>query len=183
MIYNCAEVMKMIVKEDLQQIENVIEKVGRKLITSAKRDRNLIKTIKRRLHSYSQLKKNIENYQQDIEDIKKETYDKDKSIIYFTEHNQNVDKDEAIARLKAEKIREVERKMERDSAEVKEIEKALQQLKDDPDYKIIRLTFFEHRKQEEIAAEMYCDKSTVWRKLGVLLDKLAIILYGADALR
>lgn len=184
-MYTLVEVVEMLDNKEMQQIENKIEEVGKKLIQSGKRNRcNLMKNIKRRLYAYPQLKNNIERYQLDIEDIRREEFGKSKSLAFaFDKSGSNYDRNEALERIRAEKILEVERKTERDQAEIKEIERGLMVIKDDPYYRALAMSFFEGKKQKEIAEAIPCVETTIWRNVGRLIDKLAVFWYGADALR
>ena len=174
----------MLNDEEMKQIEDKVEEVGKKLIKSARRERSLMKHIKRRLYAYPQLKKNLERYELDIEDIKKETFGKSKSLTFaLGKTGGSYDRDEALEKIREEKILEVDRKIERDQAEINEIERGLMTIKDDPYYRALTMSFFEGKKQKEIAETMPCVETTIWRNVGRLIDKLAVFWYGADALK
>ena len=58
-----------------------------------------------------------------------------------------------------------------------EMEKALSKIKDDEDYKLIEMIYFEGKSRKRVAMELYYDRSTISRKLNRLLKKLAEIMY------
>ncbi len=65
---------------------------------------------------------------------------------------------------------------------LRRIEHAVEPLENDPYYDIIYLKYIVGLPEEEIAYQMHCDTSTVRRNKRRLLERLAIILYGASAL-
>ena len=104
----------MLDNEEMRQIENKIEEVGKKLIQSGKRNRcNLMKNIKRRLYAYPQLKNNIERFTLDIKDLQEEKeFGKSKSIILYHGQGVRLDKEELTEQIRAEKILLRERQKE-----------------------------------------------------------------------
>ena len=52
---------------------------------------------------------------------------------------------------------------------------------DDEYYPIIRMKYFEGKTDEEIAPEIPCDPSTVRRNKSRLIRRIAVKLYGAQA--
>lgn len=175
----------MLNEEEMKQIEAKMEEVGNRLITAGKKNRHIIKTIKRRLYAYPQLKENIERYKLDIEDLKQQKeFGKSKSIVSFNSGQiAKLDKEELNEQIRAEKIRECERHIARDEAEIRDIEQGLLIIQDDPYYKALVMSYFEGKKQKEIAEAIPCVETTIWRNIGRLIDKLAIFWYGADALK
>lgn len=65
---------------------------------------------------------------------------------------------------------------------VRRIDRAVETLKDDPYYNILYLKYTEGLPEEEIAYQIHCDTSTVRRNKNRLLERLAVIFYGAPAL-
>ena len=174
-------------KKDMEvmktEIKAAMEEVGHRLIwEGSRRVKDLAKFTKKRLYAYPQLKGNIERYKLDIEDIRQETFGKSKSIVIFQRNSGDNAEKMTIEEQRAAKIRLIEQKIERDEAEIKEMNAALAQIEDDPYYRLITMRFFEKMNRDEIAEKFPCDSTTVSRQLGRLLDTLNISLYGADAL-
>ena len=174
-------------KKDMETIKTEIkaamEEVGHRLIwEGSRRVKDLAKLTKKRLYAYPQLKGNIERYKLDIEDIRQETFGKSKSIVVFQRNSGDNAEKMTIEEQRAAKIRLIEQKIERDGAEIKEMDAALAQIEGDPYYRLIQMRFFQKMSRDEIAEEFPCDPTTVSRQLGRLLDTLNISLYGADAL-
>lgn len=165
------------------EIKAAVEEVGHRLIwEGSRRIKDLAKLTKKRLYAYPQLKMNIKRYKLDIKDIQKETFGKSKSIVIFQRNSGDNAEKLTLEEQRAAKIRLLEQKIERDEEEIKEMDAALAQIKDDPYYRIIEMKFFLKMSRDEIGAEFPCDPTTVSRQLGRLLDTLNISLYGADAL-
>ena len=143
-----------------------------------RRERSLQKLVKRRLYAYQQLKENIERYKLDIENIKVEDFGKSKSIVFRNGATTPQD----IEDIRAAKIAIVEQKIARDEEEIKELDFALSTIRNEEYYPALEMTFFDEMKQDIIAEKLHCDKSTIWRQVGRLIDKLCIVLYGADAI-
>ncbi|MBE7062534.1 MAG: sigma-70 family RNA polymerase sigma factor [Clostridia bacterium] len=65
---------------------------------------------------------------------------------------------------------------------VKRIDRAVATLSDDPYFDILPLKYTEGLPEEEIAERLCCDPSTIRRNKNRLLERLAIIFFGIDAL-
>ncbi len=65
---------------------------------------------------------------------------------------------------------------------LRRIENAVEMLQNDPYYDILYLKYVIGMPEEEIAYQIHCDTSTVRRNKHRLLERLAVILYGASAL-
>lgn len=168
-------------KKDLQEIGNIFDERIKLLSGGGRRKaKEWIKLTKKRLYAYPLLKSNIERYKADIEDIKLEDLGKSKSIVIFTANSGG--EKPTLEELREAKIMLIERKIARDEAEIKEMTAALDTIRGDYYFPIIEMMFFQKMRQEDIAASIPCDKTTVWRQAGRLIDTLCTTLYGADAL-
>ncbi len=72
--------------------------------------------------------------------------------------------------------------MMRTRQEVKRIERALDTIKSDKYYEIINMKYFKEMTMEAIAEHYDCEDKTVRRNKNRLINKLKIMLFGADAL-
>lgn len=135
-------------------------------------------TIKK-LKSYPILKRNIEEYQKDLDDIYKEEFGKSPAVhVVQSYYNPEMTVDE-IRYVESLKI--LKNKI-RDEAVIKEVDRALNEIKNDYYYTIIPKFFFDKKTVERIAEEMGCDTVTIYRNKSRLLDILTIKLYGGDAI-
>lgn len=135
-------------------------------------------TIKK-LKSYPILKNNIAEYQKDLDDIYKEEFGRSPVVhVARSYYNPEMTLDE-IRYIESLKI--LKNKI-RDEAIIKEIDRALKEIKNDDYYDVIPKFFFERKTVEKIAEEMNCDTVTIYRNKSRLLDILTIKLYGGDAI-
>ena len=95
-----------------------------------------IRETKIRLYAYPQLKENVKKYLKDIEDLRKENFGKSKSIVSAI--NRGATPLE-VEEYRAVCIRRIEMKIERDQAEINEIDRALRVVKDSVDALIYSL--------------------------------------------
>lgn len=166
--------------EDIRRIcHDIVKDVAG---TVAKLKVNYYKMTERRLYAYSTLKVNIENYKKDLEDIKVESFERSKDFVTFMS-NSGTKMQTDIETLREAKTLEIKRKMHIDECEIKEVDRALDAIANEEYKDIIKLYYFESKPQEEIAKLLHCVETTVWRQRKRLVDKLTIILYGADAVK
>ena len=139
------------------------------------------KLTEKTLYEYNDIKKFIENCKLDIEDLKKcGLPQKSKSIVFMPSGCRVSSTDMLDA-----KIQDLEYKIKVNENELKKIDKALNTIKDDEYYNIIELKYLNKDKRlndDEIAAKLYCDRSTICRNRNRLVLKMAVIIYGMDAL-
>lgn len=169
-------------EKDLQQILQTIRKTAQDLISEGKtQSKGYYKATERRLRAYPELKANIARYEADIKDIAHEDMGKSADIVIFQSHSGKTPERD-LEELRQEKIFKLTECIYRDSQEVREIERALERIKGQEYYRIIPMIYFEGRSQKEIEKEMHCDRTTIWRNRKVLIEKMSIVLYGADAI-
>lgn len=70
-----------------------------------------------------------------------------------------------------------------DEHEIEVMEGALAVISDDPYYETVTGRYFDSMTDEAIAERISCDSSTVWRNRKRLVQRLAVRLYGAEAVR
>ena len=61
------------------------------------------------------------------------------------------------------------------------IDRAVNTLSDDPYFEILQLKYTDKLSEEGIAEELCCDPSTIRRNKNRLLERLAVIFFGIDA--
>lgn len=76
----------------------------------------------------------------------------------------------------------VKSSMMRTRQEVLRIERALETVKDDKYYDVIPFKYFDGMSLEDIADKYECDDRTIRRNKNRLVNKIKIMLFGADAL-
>lgn len=69
------------------------------------------------------------------------------------------------------------------SHELEALDKALASIQDDPYYLAVDGKYIQRMTDEEIAEKISCDPTTVWRNRKRLVQRVAVRLYGADAVK
>lgn len=175
--------------EKVVNIEQLIEQAVKKALNTAvlygveqgkHEAKDPFKQTEIRLYAYPELQGNIKKYNKDIEDLREEgPSGRSKDIVFFSAHGGGT-------RLSADEIQEarimiVQKKVYRDQTEIDEIEYALQAVEGDEYYSVIEMKYFQGKSDDEIAAAIPCDPRTVRRNKTRLVRKLAVKLYGAEA--
>lgn len=161
-------------------IENVIAiNTPKKNIASDFYRKETVKKLK----SYPILKQNIEEFKKDLEDIKKENFET-VPAVHVVSPNNNTDKylsDDLEKRRFIESIK-IRKSMLRDVRAIKEIERAMEAIRNEPYNSIIEMQYFKHMSADNIANELNCDIKTVYRNRIKLIDILTIKFFGGDAI-
>lgn len=172
---------------EAKRVEEIIKKAVREGINAgihvgygikSKETTSYFKQTERLLYSYIDMKASIESYIEEIEEL--EEYGlrgRSKSIVYMPTGCRLGSED-----LLEAKIQDLQYKIQSSEREIKKIDKALEAIKDDEWYRVIELKYFQCKNDQEIAEVMICDPSTVRRNKKRLINKIAVRLYGADAL-
>lgn len=132
------------------------------------------------LYSYNDLKASIKIYKEEIEELERYGLkEKSKSIVYMPSGSRLSKEDIIEAR-----IQDLNYKIHTTEREINKIDNALETIKDDKWYGVIELKYFNSMPDEDIAEvdEFKCDPSTIRRHKNRLISKVAIRLFGADAI-
>jgi hypothetical protein len=169
-------------------IEKIIEQAVKRAVNAAmllgvakgkSEIKDPFKQTEIRLYAYPELKDNIVKYNKDIEDLRQEgSSGRSKDIVFFSISGGT--------RLSVEEIQEgrimvLQKKIYRDQTEIDEIDFALQAVENDEYYPVVTLKYFEGKSDDEIAAAIPCDPRTIRRNKSRLIHKIAVKLYGAEA--
>ena len=167
-----------------KNIEVIIKKAvnegieaGRRLSVSAPYD--AYKAVERRLRALPDLKDKVKEEREYLEDLL--TYGLPKhsnDIIRFKRSGVRLSDEEILEAL----IMDLKASIAANEHEIKTVEDALEVLKTDPYYPVIKGKYFEQLSDEVLAEELFCDASTVRRNKARLVRRLAVRLYGVKAL-
>ncbi len=168
-----------------EEVLNIIETTIEKSLSAANKyvqpeeGKNYFKETEILLYNYPALKLKIEqdeSFLYDPDASAEPEQRKSKDIIRFsgTGGGHGLDIDRYTISIKSS--------MMRTRQEVKRIERALDTIKSDKYYEIITMKYFEEMTMEAIAAHFDCEDKTVRRNKNRLINKLKIMLFGADAL-
>ncbi len=136
------------------------------------------KTIKK-LKAYPILQNNIKEYKKDLEDIYKEEFGSSPAVHIAQGYYCS---DLTIDEVRRAEALKIEVKIERDMRIIKEVDRALAEIKDDYYAPIIKNIYFNKMEADDISQILHCDRATVYRNKNRLLNVLAIKLYGGDVL-
>ena len=67
--------------------------------------------------------------------------------------------------------------------ELEALDKALASIRDDPYYLAVDGKYIQRLTDEEIAEQIHCDPTTVWRNRKRLVQRVAVRLYGVEAVK
>lgn len=171
-----ADIIKKSVDEAVKKAAEAIMKANREAEVL---QRDYFKETEKLLYSLPALKLKVA---QDEEDLKNGLFrlkERSKDIIRVSSGGyEPIHYDTKNERYIQERIES----MERTKREIQRIERALETIQDDEYYEIIPMKYFDNCAIEEIAERFGKDESTVRRNKNRLINKLKVVLFGADAL-
>lgn len=163
-----------------KQVKKAVEKILEAKKQVEEQQRDFFKETEKLLYAYPNLKLKVA---QDEEDLKSGAFavkiNKSKDIIRYSGNSGYRLPEEYV---QEELIRSRKASMERTKLQVQRIDKALETIKDDPYYEIIPMKYFDCLQPAEIAKRLNCDERTYRRNKNRLVNKIKIVLFGADAL-
>lgn len=167
--------------EKRKEIEEIIKQAveaGR--ISAERQARDVYKATERRLYAYPYLKQKLADDREMLEELL--TYgprEKSKSIVRFQKSGRRLEPDEIVEAVKMD----LEATIASDEEEIRSIEKAVGYIREDRYSYCLFGRYFDEKDDETIAAELECDISTVWRNRKRLVQRVSVMLYGAQAVR
>lgn len=90
---------------------------------------------------------------------------------------------ERLSQLPAAARTDLEAVITTDGAEIEKLDHALAACAEDAYYQTVTGRYFEGLDDEQVAELLRCDTSTVWRNRKRLVQRIAVWLYGAAAVR
>ena len=151
-------------------------------LNSQPKPQDCYKATEARLYAYPVLLENIKRYKLDIRDLKKEkNTEKSKDITCWGGASSRLTPEEK----QQARIMAVEIKLERDTAEVNRINKALlrlERMNSEEDVAFIKRLYFQGLDLAGLAEFMGESLATIQRRRTRLVRQLALMLYGAEAL-
>ena len=136
------------------------------------------KATERRLYAIPVLKLKVKEDREKLEEIK--TYgapQRSKSIVRFSRTGIRLTQEEILEAL----VMDMEATIAADTYEIECVEKALTAIEADTYYETVKGKYIDGRSDEQIAETILCDYTTVWRNRKRLVQKVAVMLYGAQA--
>ncbi len=173
------EVVKIIKKS----VDEAVKKAAEAIIKANKEfdesQRNYFKETERLLYSLPALKLKVAQDEEDLRNGQMKLKEKSRDIVKPSRGGGgSFDPDEMEERY----IEQRKESMERTKREIQRIERALETIQDDEYYEIIPLKYWDGLSPVGIAERLNCDERTFYRHKNRLINKLKVVLFGADAL-
>lgn len=165
----------------LQYIDQAVAKAlaaGRLSVAQGQKD--AYKTTERRLYALPVIRAKLEEEREELAQL---TEDQELSvrstdIIRFQRPGLRLSKEDILTA----RITDLECRIASKEHEIKEMERALEQVTNDYYYLTISLKYFDSTVDEEAAAILHCDPSTIRRNRSRLVRIIAVWLYGPEAI-
>jgi RNA polymerase sigma factor (sigma-70 family) len=141
--------------------------------------RNYFKETERLLYSLPALKLKVAQDEDDLRNGQVKFREKSRDIVKPSRGGGGTFDPEA---REERYIADRKESMERTKKEIQRIERALETIEDDEYYDIIPLKYWDNLPPAEIAERLHCDERTYRRHKNRLVNKLKVVLFGADAL-
>lgn len=172
------EVQKIIQKSVDEAVKKAAEAImkANKEIEAAQR--NYFKETERLLYSLPALRLKVAQDEEDIQNGLMKLKERSKDIVRVSSSGGIYDIETKEERYIAER----KASMERTKREIQRIERALETIQDDEYYDIIPMKYWDGLTAIEIAERLHCDERTYRRHKNRLINKLKVVLFGADAL-
>lgn len=174
------DIVELVKKQVDREVKRSIEAIIKARIELDAAQRNYFKETERLLYSLPALRLKVAQDEEDLENGLLVPKERSKDIVCPTgsssygPHDPLSQAERYIAERKAS--------MERTKREIQRIERALETIQDDEYYDIIPLKYWDLLQPAEIAERLNCDERTYRRHKNRLVNKLKVVLFGADAL-
>jgi len=172
-----------IVKIIRKSVDEAVKKAAEAIIKANKEfdaaQRNYFKETERLLYSLPALRLKLAQDEEDLRNGLVSPPEKSRDVVRpSTGGYRQYDPDEREERY----IEQRKASMERTKKEIARIERALETIQDDEYYEIIPLKYWDLVQPAQIAEALHCDERTYRRHKNRLVNKLKVVLFGADAL-
>lgn len=173
------EIQKIIKKSINEAVKKSVEAIKAANEEIEAGQKNYFRETERLLYSLPALKLKVAQDEEDLETGQMILKQRSKDIVCYSASgrgaNDYIDPDEAYIQRRVAS-------MERTKREIQRIERALETIQDDEYYDIIPLKYWDGLTPVEIAERLHCDERTFYRHKNRLINKLKVVLFGADAL-
>lgn len=134
------------------------------------------------LYNYNGFKRVVEERLQEIEDLKKYGIPRSSAVTEYVQKG-GIPKGIVLEEESVEgAIANVQRSVETTVEAISLIDKAMDSLKTDPYFDILRMRYFEGRTQEDIAEHLGCSQVTVSKNKNRLVRELSMRLFPNQAI-
>lgn len=163
---------------DIEEIIRTAVEAGR--LSAERSAKDAFKATERRLYAVPVLRQKLMDDRERLEEIRKfGPRSKSKSITRFERTGTRLSPEEIFEAV----VIDMEATIAADEYELEIMEKALDFIRGDEYYEVISGRYLEDLTDDEVAERIPCDSSTVWRNRKRLVQRLAVLLYGAAAIK
>lgn len=166
-------------------IELIIQKTANETVKALERNKFIkgdaityFQKTERLLYNYKDLLKALEQKELDIKEIEKYgVFGKSKSIVLYSSSGSKSEGDKYIDIIEGYK-----ESRDRTARLIDKIKRALDCIKDDPYYDLIEAKYFMKMENSEIEKKFNVTDRTIRRNKNRIINKLKVVLFGADGL-
>jgi DNA-directed RNA polymerase specialized sigma24 family protein len=173
------EIIKIVKKSVDEAVKKSVEAIIKAHKEFDASQRNYFKETERLLYSLPALKLKLAQDEEDLRNGLVSLPEKSRDIVKPSQGGYRMHDPEA---REERYIAERKESMERTKKEIQRIERALETIQDDEYYDIIPLKYWDLMQPAQIAETLNCDERTFYRHKNRLVNKLKVVLFGADAL-
>ncbi|MDR2513893.1 MAG: hypothetical protein LBD02_01645 [Christensenellaceae bacterium] len=167
---------KPTVKSMIEEAVNAGLMQGRLQASSTAKD--AYKATERRLYAIPVLKKKVDDDKDKLEEILTHgAPERSKSIVRFQRTGYRVSLEDMLEAL----IKDLRATIAADEYEIETVEHAMSFFVDDPFYPAVTGKYIDGYDDEDIAVDLECGTTQVWKQRSRIVRNIAIMLYGAPA--
>lgn len=133
------------------------------------------------LYKYPVLKKQVIAIEEYIQDLISDGYQQKSKDVVKIQPQLNQEKQD-YTEMHDERIKDKKSSLERTNMDIKWIEHALNQIRNDQYYILIELKYFDKMEILDILKKLNISETTFRRKRNSIINELSIILYGSNAI-
>jgi hypothetical protein len=148
--------------------------------TMNRRERSAYQRTEARLYALPSLQHKVDSDTEELQRLedggKIQEFSKD--LVRFTRGGNRITPEEKLDAV----IESLRATIAADAFEIATMQKALKEVEDDCFYAVIPGKYINRESDEELGVKLHCDERTVRRHKNRLVNQLAVLLYGAEAL-
>lgn len=168
-------------KDNKDDIEKIIQRaVHAERLSAERMAKDAYKATECRLYALRDLRERVRDNKERLEEIRQYgPRNRSKDITRFMKTGVRLSPEEIVEAV----ITDMEAAIAADEFEIETVERALSVIADDTYYLAVTGKYIEGLTDEEIAEKIPCDPTTVWRNRKRLVKRLAVRLYGVEAVK
>lgn len=166
------------VKGELESIIRTAVETGK--LAAARAVKDAFKATERRLYAIPDLREKLKDDEEELEDTRLYGLkERSHSITRFFKSGVRLAPEEILEAV----VIDLEANIAATRHELEALEKAMKSIEADPYYLAVAGKYIERLTDNEIAEKIPCDPSTVWRNRKRLVQRVAVRLYGVEAVK